>query len=113
MTEGRDRRTAISFVLALVAVIATVVAGIALAKGGGGEDGTTTVPAAAQAPNAGAAPPAAPSPSAAALPAGIAECLADQGIDVKGVDVNDIFHGDAVPPQVLNQCFESVYGVAH
>jgi pyruvate/2-oxoglutarate dehydrogenase complex dihydrolipoamide acyltransferase (E2) component len=118
MTEGRDRRTAISFVLAVVAVIATVVAGIALAQGGGGEEGTTTVPSAAQAPSAGAVPPAAAPPAASspsdALPPEMVECLADQGIDVEGVPVNEVFHGDnAVPTQVLNQCFESVYGVAH
>jgi hypothetical protein len=89
------------------------VAGIALAKGGEGGDDTTTVPAQAAAPSAGASPPAGGSPSAASLPPGLAECLADQGINTEGLSPQDIFHGGAVPTDVLNQCFESVYGVAH
>jgi hypothetical protein len=102
MSGDVDRRTAISVAVALVAVIAIVVVGIA-AAGGGGDDGeSSTSPAPAAAPSDGAVAP----DVASQLPPGIAECLADQGVEIpEGADINEIFHGDAVPPQVLNQCF--------
>jgi hypothetical protein len=107
MSGDIDRRTAISVAVALLAVIAIVVVGIAVA-GGGGDDGESSAsPAPAAAPSDGATPPGV----ASQLPPGIAECLADQGVDIpEGADINEIFHGDAVPPEVLNACFGALHG---
>jgi hypothetical protein len=106
MSEMRRPRVLLSVALALVAVIAIVVVGIAVA-GGGGEDGQSrTTPAPAAAPSDGAAPPGV----ASQLPPGFAECLADQGVDIpEGAGLNEIFHGGAVPPEVVNQCFERLH----
>jgi hypothetical protein len=106
MSGDIDRRTAISVAVALVAVIAIVVVGIA-AAGGGGDDGeSSTSPAPAAAPSDGAVPPGV----ASQLPPGFAECLADQGVDIpEGTGLNEIFHGGAVPPEVVNQCFERLH----
>jgi hypothetical protein len=104
MSGDIDRRTAISVAVGLVAVIAVVLVGIAVA-GGGGDDEAGSGPAPAAAPSGGA-PPA---DVASQLPPGIAECLADQGVDLEGADVNEIFHGGAVPPQVLNACFQALH----
>jgi hypothetical protein len=104
MSGDIDRRTAISVAVALVAVIAIVVVGIAVARSGGDEE-TSPSPAPASAPREGA-----PSPDVASqLPPGVAECLADQGVDLEGADINEIFHGDGVPPQVLAACFQALH----
>jgi hypothetical protein len=105
MSGDMDRRTAISVAVALVAVIAIVVVAIAVA--GGGDDGeSTTSPAPAAAPSDGAIPPDVSSQ----LPPGIAECLADQGVEIpEGASLQEIFHGGAVPPQVLNECFSALH----
>jgi hypothetical protein len=100
-----DRRTAISVAVALLAVIAIVVVGIAVAGGGGDDGESSTSPPPAAAPGDGAAPP-----GASQLPPGFAECLADQGVDIpEGASLNEIFHGGAVPPEVVNQCFERLH----
>jgi hypothetical protein len=105
MSGDIDRRKAISVAVALVAVIAIVVVGIAVA-GGGGDEETSTSPAPAAAPSGGA-PPA---DVASQLPPGIAECLADQGVDIpEGADLNELLHGGAVPPQVLAACFQALH----
>jgi hypothetical protein len=101
MSGDVDRRTAISVAVALLAVIAIVVVGIAVAGGGGDDGESSTSPAPAVAPSDGAIPPGV----ASQLPPGIAECLADQGVEIpEGASLNEIFHGGAVPPQVLSQC---------
>jgi hypothetical protein len=47
---------------------------------------------------------------ASQLPPGFAECLADQGVEIpEGASLNEIFHGGAVPPEVVNQCFERLH----
>jgi len=103
MSGDIDRRTAISVTVALLAVIAiVVVVGIAVAGGGGDDGESSRRPAPAAAPSDGAAPPGV----ASQLPPGFAECLADQGVDLpEGAGLNEIFHGGAVPPEVVNQCF--------
>jgi hypothetical protein len=88
-----------------VALVLVALALMLAACGGGDEGETTTSPAPAAAPSDGAAPPGV----ASQLPPGIAECLADQGVDLEGADINEIFHGDAVPPQVLNACFGALH----
>jgi hypothetical protein len=105
MSGDVDRRTAISAAVALVAVIAIVVVGIAVAGGGGDDGESSTSPAPASAPSDGAASP----DVASQLPPGVAECLADQGVDLEGADINEIFHGGAVPPKVLNACFQALH----
>jgi hypothetical protein len=96
----RRPRALIALALALVALA------LVLAACGGGDDGDpTTSPAPAEAPSGGA-PPA---DVASQLPPGIAECLAAQGVDLEGADINEIFHGGAVPPQVLNACFGALH----
>jgi hypothetical protein len=106
MSGDVDRRTAISVAAALVAVIAIVIAGIAVAGGGGDDGESSTSPAPAATPSDGAAPPGV----ASQLPPGFAQCLADQGVDIpEGADLNEIFHGGAVPPEVVNQCFERLH----
>jgi len=106
MSGDIDRRTAISVAVALVAVIAIVVVGIAVAGGGDDDGESSTSPAPAAAPSEGAAPP----DVASQLPPGIAECLADQGVDIpEGADLNELFHGGAIPPQVLAACFQALH----
>jgi hypothetical protein len=106
MSGDIDRRTAISVAVALVAVIAIVVISIAIAGGGGDDGESSTSPAPAAAPSDGAVPPGV----ASQLPPGIAECLADQGVDIpEGASLNEIFHGGAVPPEVLNACFDALH----
>jgi hypothetical protein len=106
MSGDIDRRTAISVGAALVAVIAIVVVGIAVAGGGEDDGGSSTSPAPAAAPSDGAVPP----DVASQLPPGFAECLADQGVDIpEGAGLNEIFHGGAVPPEVVNQCFQQLH----
>jgi hypothetical protein len=106
MSEIRHPRALLSVALALVAVIAIVVVGIA-AAGGGGDDGeSSTSPEPAAAPSDGALPP----DVASQLPPGFAQCLADQGVDIpEGAGLNEIFHGGAVPPEAVNQCFQRLH----
>jgi hypothetical protein len=107
MSGDVDRRTAISVAVALVAVIAIIVVGIAVAGGGGDDGESSTSPAPAEAPGGGVTPPSA---GGLQLPPGIAECLADQGVDIpEGADLNELLHGGAVPPQVLNACFQALH----
>jgi hypothetical protein len=105
MSGDIDRRTAISVAVALVVLIAIVIVGIAVAGGGGDDGESSTSPAPAAAPSDGAAPP----DVASQLPPGVADCLADQGVDLEGADINEILHGGAVPPQVLNACFQALH----
>jgi hypothetical protein len=109
MSGDVDRRTVISVAVALVAVIAIVAVGIA-AAGGGGDDGeSSTSPAPAAAPSDGAAPPGVLS----GFPPEFIQCLADQGVDIQsleGIDPQEIFHGGAVPPEVMNACFGVIHG---
>ena len=105
MSGDVDRRTAIGVAVALVAVIAIVV-GIAVAGGGGDDGKSSTSPAPAAAPSDSAIPP----DVASQLPPGIAECLADQGVDIPDdASPQEIFHGGAVPPEVLNECFGALH----
>jgi len=91
----------IALALALVAVVFVLAA-----CGGGDDEEATPNPAPSEAPSGGATPPGV----AGQLPPGIAECLADQGVDIpEDADINEIFHGDAVPPQVLNACFDALH----
>jgi hypothetical protein len=106
MSEMRRPRVLLSVALSLVAVIAIVVVGIAVAGGGGDDEESRTSPAPAAAPSDGAVPPGV----ASQLPPGFAECLADQGVDIpEGADLNEIFHGGAVPPEVVGQCFNALH----
>ena len=106
MSGDIDRRTAISIAVALVAVIAIVVGAIAVAGGGGDDGKSNTSPPPAAAPRDGAIPP----DVASQLPPGIAECLDDQGVDIpEGASLQEIFHGGAVPPEVLDQCFSALH----
>ena len=96
MSEQKRLRTVISVAL-LIALVAIVVGGIALA--GGGDEVTSTSTAPSEAPSAGAAP------SQGALPPQITECLADQGFDLESPDE---LHS-AVPQQVINECFNALH----
>jgi hypothetical protein len=96
MSERRRPGTVISVALALVALVAIVVGGIALA--GGGDDEATTSPP-AETPSGSA------SPSQGALPPQITECLADQGFDLESPDE---LHS-AVPQDVINECFNALH----
>lgn len=88
----RRPRAVISVALALVALVAIVVGGIALA-GSGDDGGTTTSPAPAEAPS-GATPP-----SSGALPPELLECL--------GVESPNEIH--SAPPQVVEECFGALH----
>jgi hypothetical protein len=106
MSGDIDRRTVISVAVALVVLIAIVLVGIAVAGSGGDDGESSTSPAPAAAPSDGAAPPGV----ASQLPPGFAECLADQGVEIpEGATLNEIFHGGAVPPEVVEQCFERLH----
>jgi hypothetical protein len=91
----------IALALALVAAV------LVLAACGGDEKEATPNPVPSEAPSGGATPPGV----AGQLPPGFAECLADQGVEIEpDADINEIFHGGAVPPQVVEACFESLHG---
>jgi hypothetical protein len=85
-------QTLLVLALALVALSLT-------ACGGDDDEGTTTTPAPSEAPNGGATPP-----SAGGLPPGIAECIADQGLDLESPDE---LH--SVPDGVLQACFQALH----
>jgi hypothetical protein len=105
MSEMRRPRALLTVALALV-VVAVVVVGIAVAGGGGDDGESSPTPAPAAAPSDGGAPPGV----ASQLPPAFAECLADQGVDIpEGAGLNEIFHGGAVPPEVVNQCFARLH----
>jgi hypothetical protein len=82
--------------IALVAILAIVVAGVAL-SGGDDNAGTTSRPS--EAPS-GDAPP----PTPGALPQEFVECMADRGFEIQSE--NDIH---SAPPQVLQACFGSLH----
>jgi hypothetical protein len=101
MNEPKGRRT----VIVLTAVLVSL--GLLLgACGGDDDDENTTTSPSPPAAQGGGAPPA---DVASQLPPGMAECLADQGVDLEGVDIQQIFHGDAAPPEVLNACFNALH----
>jgi hypothetical protein len=106
MSGDIDRRTVMSVAMALVGLIAIVVVGIAVAGSGGDDGESSTRPAPAAAPSDGAAPP----DVASQLPPGIAECLADQGVEIpEGATLNEIFHGGALPADAVNRCFQRLH----
>jgi hypothetical protein len=94
----RRHRAVISVALVLVALVAIVVGGIALAGDDG--EGTTTSPAPTEAPAGRATPPNAPGQ----LPPEFVQCMADQGFDINSADE---IH--SAPPQVLQACFGSLH----
>jgi hypothetical protein len=96
MNQRGRPRAVIWVALALVALVAIVVGGIALA-GSGDEESTTSPPA--EAPSGSAIP------SQGTLPPGITECLADQGFDLESPDE---LHS-AVPQEVINECFNALH----
>ena len=91
----RRARAVIAVALALVALALM----LAACGGGGDDEEATTSPAPTEAPSEGAAPP-----SPGALPPGIAECLEDKGVELESpADLH------SAPPEVLQECFESLH----
>ena len=89
--------------------LALVALALALAACGGDDENPTTKPAPSESPGGGAAPPGALD----RFPPQFIQCLKDRGVDVEsleGEDPNEIFHGGAVPPDVLNACFGVLHG---
>ena len=104
----RRPKAVVSLAVALVLLVAVVVGGIAIAGGSGGDEGTNATPAPSEAPGGSDTPP-----GLGAFPPQFIQCLTDQGVDIEdleGLDPNEIFHGGAVPPQVLNTCFGVLHG---
>ena len=82
--------------------VAPGLAALALALGacgGDDEEEATTTPPPAEAPSGGTAPP-----NTGGLPPGIAECLAEQGVELESpADLH------SAPPEVLRACFEALH----
>jgi hypothetical protein len=105
----RRPKALLSVAAALVMLIAIVVGGIAISGGNRNDEGKTATPAQSDPPDASAAPPG----GLGGFPPQFVQCLEDRGVDVdslEGEDPNAIFHGGAVPPQVLNDCFGALHG---
>jgi hypothetical protein len=86
----------------LRAVIPIGLSVIALAACGGGDDGgeADTHPAPSEAPSETTSPPA-----PGGLPPQIVECYADKGYEVDSpADIH------SAPPEVLQECFQSLHG---
>jgi hypothetical protein len=84
--------------MALVAIVATVAAGIALT--GGDDEARTTNPSSSEAPSGEPAPP-----TPGGLPPEFVACMAEQGFEIESqADVH------SAPPQVLQACFGSFHG---
>jgi hypothetical protein len=99
----RRRRTLLSVGVALVVLVAIVAGAVAIA--GGGDDETTTA-----APTTTSAQPrdrsGAPS---SVFPPQFIQCLKDRGVEVEGLDPQELLHGGAVPAEVLNTCFSMLH----
>ena len=101
-------RVVILIAVALVALVAILIGGIAIA-GGSGDGETTTTPTTTAAPSDAPGESAVP-PALRAFPPQFLQCLRDRGVDLKGLDSNELLHGGGVPPQVLTACFEALHG---
>jgi hypothetical protein len=108
----RRPKAAFSIAAALVVLVAIIVGGIAIA-GGGDDEGESATPVTtsppSEAPDGSAAPPGA----LGGFPPEFLQCLKDRGVDLEslaGADPQELFHGGAVPPQVLNACFGVLHG---
>jgi hypothetical protein len=93
-----------------IVLVAIVVGGLAIAGDGGEDEGTsgttpTTTPAPSEAPDGSG-----PQPGLGAFPPEFIQCLTDRGVDIEGKDPQELFHGGAVPPEVLNACFGALHG---
>ena len=100
----------LSAAVALVVLVAIVVGGLAIAGDSGDDEGTsgttpTTTPAPSEAPDGSSA-----QPGLGGFPPQFIQCLTDRGVDIEGEDPQELFHGGAVPPQVLNACFGALHG---
>jgi hypothetical protein len=109
----RRPKTVLSVAMALVVLVAIVVGGIAIACSSGDDGGENATPASASPrsdpPGGSVAPPG----GLGGFPPQFLQCLKDRGVDVEGLegeDPSDIFHGGAVPPEVLNACFGVLHG---
>jgi hypothetical protein len=105
-------RAALSVAVALVVLAAIIVGGIAIA-GGGDDVGKNATPATTSPPSEAPGGSAAPPSVLGGFPPQFVQCLKDRGVDVEsleGKDPQEIFHGGAVPPEVLNACFGVLHG---
>jgi len=102
-------KAVVSVAVALVVLVAIVVGGLAIAGDSGDDEGTrgtpSTTPAPSDAPDGSTAPP-----GLGAFPPEFIQCLKDRGVDIEGKDPQELFHGGAVPPEVLNTCFGALHG---
>jgi hypothetical protein len=102
-------KAVLSAAVALVVLVAIVVGGLAIAGDSGDGGGTsvtpTTTAAPSEAPDGSSAPP-----GLGAFPPEFIQCLKDRGVDIEGKDPQELFHGGAVSPQVLNVCFGTLHG---
>jgi hypothetical protein len=104
-------KVVLSVGVALVVLVA-IVGGIAIAGDSGDDERTSAAPATTRAPSDAPGGSAAPQ-GLGAFPPQFLQCLKDQGVDVEKIestDPNEIFHGGAVPPEVLNACFGVLHG---
>jgi hypothetical protein len=109
----RRPRAVLAVGVAIVVVAAIVVGGIAIAGGGGNDEGETATPATTSPPSEAPDGTAAPPGGLGSFPPQLLQCLADRGVDVEsleGGDPNEVFHGGAVPPDVLSDCFAVLHG---
>jgi hypothetical protein len=109
----RRPKALLSVAAALVVLVAIVVGTIGIAGGSGDDEGKTATPAKNPAPSDAPGGSAAPPGALGRFPPQFIQCLEDRGVDVEsleGEDPTEIFHGGAVPPEVLNACFGVLHG---
>jgi hypothetical protein len=97
----RRPRMVISVAVALVALVAIVVGGIALGGGGDEDDNAPATPRASETPFGGGAPP----PGATGSGEPVVDCMADQGFDIQSPADIDTPEEE----QALQTCLESVH----
>jgi hypothetical protein len=105
-------KAVLSAAAALVVLVAIVAGGIAIAGGSGDDEGDTAAPTTTQAPSDAPGGSAAPQ-GLGAFPPQFLQCLADRGVDVEKIesmDINELLHGGAVPPEVVSACFGVLHG---
>lgn len=103
-------KAVLSAAVALVVLVAIIVGGLAIAGDSGDDEGTSgAAPTRTSAPSG--APDGSPAqPGLGAFPPEFIQCLTDRGVDIEGKDPQELFHGGAVPPEVLNACFGALHG---
>jgi hypothetical protein len=99
----------LSVAVPLVVLLAIVVGGLAIAGDSVDDEGASGTPTATAAPSKASGGSSMPQ-ALGAFPPEFIQCLKDRGVDIEGKAPQELFHGGAVSPQVLNACFGALHG---